>query len=459
MQQQIDLGSGKVSTVIFRFAVPLMVSLFFQNLYAYIDTVFVSWLGAEALAAVSLAVPLTYVALSLAKGASFGSVVLISYARGQGDEAGGRAIARALLPLMTLLMAVFAPLLSADLCHAFYAFLGATDAVAAAGIAFTAWLVAGFPVMGYVFTAEALFMARGDTTTPMKGQIMGNVLNFCLDPLFMFVFGWGVAGAAIATFTGQLAAAAYLRRRLAAQQGERLALTLPAGVARLWRQILGQGVFIMVAYLVSPVGLMLLNMVLARFGPLAVGAWNLMSRTEMMVMLPIMGLSNALAAFVSFNLGRGDYGRIRAGLAFFFRFALAIAVPTMALFTVFPRELTAVFRPAPTLVELGSAALSASAVAVLFIPALFALNGLAQGFRRPAFMLAISLTYVIAARVPLAYLFAAYWGERGVFWSHPAAAFLAGALALALSLRLLADCRRSLAAAATENGKGIVADG
>ncbi|MDT8903616.1 MATE family efflux transporter [Anaeroselena agilis] len=459
MREQIDLGAGNVSAVIIRFAVPLMVSLFFQNLYAYIDTVFVSWLGAEALAAVSLSVPLTYLALSLAKGASFGSVVLISYARGQGDEEGGRAVGMALLPMMTLLMAIFAPLLSADLCRAFYAFLGATDAVAAVGIGFTAWLVAGFPVMGYVFTAEALFMARGDTKTPMKGQILGNMLNFALDPLFMFVFGWGVTGAAVATFTGQLVAAVYLRRRLAIQQGERLTLALPAGVTGLWRRIVGQGVFITVAYMVSPVGLMLLNMVLARFGPLAVGAWNLMSRTEMMVMLPIMGLSNALAAFVSFNLGRGDYGRIRAGLVFFFKFSLAIVVPTMVLFTVFPRELTAVFRPAPDLVELGSAALSASAVAVLFMPALFAMNGLAQGFRRPVFMLAIGFVYIIAARVPLAYLFAARWGERGVFWSHPAAAFLAGALALALSLRLLADCRRGLAAAAAENGRGAAADG
>lgn len=68
MGKQIDLGSGKIPAVIIRFALPLMISPFFQNLYAYIDTIFVSWAEAEALAAVSLTVPLTYLALSLAKG-------------------------------------------------------------------------------------------------------------------------------------------------------------------------------------------------------------------------------------------------------------------------------------------------------------------------------------------------------------------------------------------------------
>lgn len=446
MDRQIDLGSGKVSTVIFWFAVPLMISLFFQNLYAYIDTVFISWLGAESLAAVSLTVPLIYLALSLAKGVSFGSVVLISYARGHGDEAGVREISGAILPLMMLLMAFFLPLMSADVCRSLYTFLGANSAVADEGIGFTAWLVAGFPVMGYVMTAEALFMARGNTATPMRGQILGNVLNFCLDPLFIFVFGWGVTGAAVATFVGQLAAAVYLRWRLAAQQGERLVPVLPAGVWRRWRQILGQGVYIMVSYLVSPVALMLLNLVLVRFGPVAVGAWNLMSRTEMMVLLPIMGLSNALAAFVSYNLGRGDYGRIRLGVIFFFKFSLAIVLPAMALFSLFPHELAAVFRPAPELLELGGSALRASGVAVLFIPLLFAINGLAQGLKRPVFMLVLSFVYLIMARVPLAYWFAARWGEQGVFWSHPLAGLLAGMLALTLTIGLLADCRRRLAA-------------
>ena len=63
MSQAVDMGQGKVSHVLGRLALPLMVSLFFQNLYAYADTVFVSWLGETPLAAISLALPLTYLAV------------------------------------------------------------------------------------------------------------------------------------------------------------------------------------------------------------------------------------------------------------------------------------------------------------------------------------------------------------------------------------------------------------
>jgi len=371
-----------------------------------------------------------------------GSVVLISYYRGNSDEASGREMSRSVLPLMLLLMTVFMPLLSADVCRSFYGFLGATASVAELGLGFTFWLAAGFPIMGYVMTMEALLMSRGNTMTPMKGQILGNVINFCLDPLLIFVLEWGVTGAAVATFIGQLAAAVYLRHHMLLQYGERPGLSLSTGILLRWRLILGQGVFITVAYLVGPVGLMMLNKILAQFGPVAVGAWNMMSRTEMMVLLPIMGLSNALAAFISFNMGRKDYERIRQGVVFFFKFSLAVVAPAMILFEAFPYELTAIFRPAPDLLELGGSALRASGVAILFVPILFAITGLAQGLKRPVFMLVISFAYLILARVPLAYLFAGLWSEKGVFWSHPLSGLLAGLLAVVIIAHLLAGCRR-----------------
>ncbi len=114
-------------------ALPLMVSLFFQNLYSYADTVFVSWLGEAPLAAISLALPLTYLALSLAKGAAMGSVILMSFARGSGDEAGSRKIAMNLLPLMMLFMALFSPLMLAPVGQAFYLAIGADSVTAITG--------------------------------------------------------------------------------------------------------------------------------------------------------------------------------------------------------------------------------------------------------------------------------------------------------------------------------------
>ena len=443
MAQPVDMAGGSVAQGLSRLALPLMVSLFFQNLYAYVDTIYVSWLGETALAAVSLAVPLTYVSLSFAKGVAMGSVVLMSFARGAGDEASVKQISFALLPLMIGFMLLFFPLMIPAVCQNFYRMLGADANTTGQGIGFTFWLVAGFPVMGYVMAVEALFMAQGDTVTPMKGMILGNVCNILLEPIFIFALGWGTTGAAIGTLTGQCVAALYMRRqsRLA---GQRLRWVPARGMFLVWKKILGQGMFVSLSYLISPLALIMLNRILSQFGPTAIGAWNLMSRTEMMVMLPVMGLGNALATFTGFNLGRLNYDRIKSGLKVFSLISWGIVTPLMGLFLLFPYQIISLFRPAESLLDMGAQAIQASGVSGLFVPVMYALAGMSQGTKRPAYMMGMMFVYLICLRIPLATAFADRWGVSGVFWSHPAATAAAALLAAFFLWRLLASCRQRI---------------
>ncbi len=437
MTVRLDMANDSVPRVMIKLAIPLMVSLFFQNLYSYVNTIFISWLGEIPLAAISLAVPLTYLALSLGKGIAMGSVVLISHERGAGKEEDAQRMSMSILPLMTLAMICFLPLLVPHICQIFFTFLGADAVVMDHVYGFTFWLVLGFPVMGYVMSAEALFIVRGDTVTPMKGMILGNVLNMALDPLLIFGLGLGTAGATLGTLIGQLGAAIYLAWRLRIAGYRRLTILPTREMIQDWRRIGSQGMFIASSYLVMPVGLMLLNGVLVQFGTVAVGAWNMMSRTEMMVMLPIMGMSNALATFISFNAGKKDYIRIRRGITFFFALSFSIVVPVMLLFIFFPHALNAVFRPPGELRELSGYAIQASGISIVFSSILFAFNGTVQGLKKPIYMMIISFAYIIVLRVPLAYWIGSHWGERGVFWSHPLATMLTAIVALILLFRML----------------------
>ena len=444
MSQAVDMGQGKVSHVLGRLALPLMVSLFFQNLYAYADTVFVSWLGETPLAAISLVLPLTYLALSLAKGVAMGSVILMSFSRGAGDEAAAHKIAGSVFPLMMLFMALFSPLMLSSAGQAFYLALGADPDTAVQGTGFIFWLVASFFPMGYVMTVEALFTARGDTVTPMKAMLLGNIFNIILAPIFIFVLGWGLTGAAAATFTCQCLSALYIGYRLRTLLGETLRWLPQAGSLKIWRQILKQGLFVTAAYLITPIALMLLNGILVRFGAVAVGAWNLMSRTEMMVMLPIMGLGNALATFTGFNLGRLDYDRVWQGLVFFLKVSWAVIIPASLLFFVFPQQTISLFRPTPELKLLGGIAMQASALSLLFMPLLSAVAGMSQGMKRPVYMMGQIFVYLVCLRVPLADWFAGHWGQEGIYWSHPTASALTAVLSLVLLRRLLQDCRKQV---------------
>ena len=442
VQEKADLASPEVGRTLVQLALPLMISLLFQNLYAFVDTVFVSWLGDVPLAAVSMVVPLMYVSLSMAKGISMGSIMLMSHARGGGAEEQAVRIARGMLPLMALSMCVFLPLLAPTVNTAFFSAIGANEALWPMIHAFIIWLIPGFFVMGYVMTAEAFFMARGDTLTPMKAMALGNIVNMGLDPILIFFCNLGVAGASLATLLGQIIAGLYLYRALRHHDYELPQLCWAAGMLGEWKRILGQGVYIAMSYMIIPVGLFLLNAVLAQFGPAALAAWNMMSRLEMLVMLPIMGLGNAMATMISFNLGRREYERVRGCVRSFFKISLAVAMPVMLLFVLLPETVLALFQPTPELLRLGSYALRASGVAGLFMTVVFALLGVAQGLKRPVYMMAVSATHALGVRVPMAYFLAAFWGETGVFWSHTAAAFTAAILAGFLIAKLLSSIER-----------------
>jgi len=70
---------------------------------------------------------------------------------------------------------------------------------------YATWLVLGTPLMAFSLIADSTFRSQGDTVTPMKSMILGNGINAILDPIMIFTFGWGIAGASIATFIGRLA--------------------------------------------------------------------------------------------------------------------------------------------------------------------------------------------------------------------------------------------------------------
>ena len=443
MKQPPDMALGKVSSVLLRLALPMMVSLFFQNLYVYVNTVYVSWLGDIPLAAVSMALPLNYLAMSLAKGVAMGSMVLMSHARGAADEPEFKRTADAMLPLMLCVMACFLPLLLPQISQRFFSLMGTGTEVASQGVGYVFWLVAGFPVMGYVMAGEAVFTARGDTITPMKGMLWGNGLNLALDPLFIFVFGWGTAGASAATFVSQLVCAAYLHYFLQRQSAS-LVWKPHKGFIRQAYLIGSQGAFVAMAFLVSPLALILLNMILIQFGPVAVGAWNLMSRTELMITLPAMGLFNALAVFTSFNHGRRDYQRIKAGLIFFLKFAWAFFAVVAFLFIEFSETWMVLFQPTPELKSLGTLAMKASGLTLLFMPVSMAMTGIAQGLKRPVYMTLYSAIYLFGLRLPLAYWIASHWTEKEVFWAHPLATAGAALFATASLWQLLTNCRQEI---------------
>lgn len=413
-----DMGKGPVNPIIITLAIPAMLSMFFQNLYALIDTMFISWLGPVSLGAQSIAIPLFYVALCLVKGVQIGASSLMSNYLGKKEHKKANKLSQSALPLMLLVLSPMLLLSIPQFINVFFSALGASQEMMPELYNYVPWLVLGFPVLGYMFLCEAIFMSRGDTITPMKGILLGVITNLILDPILMFYLGLGIAGASIATLIGYLVSSIYLYRKLNDQKLERPSLSIDKNIMFNWKQIASLGIFISIAQLISPISLILVNGILASFGAVALGAWNIMSRLEMMGTLPLYGMSLAIIPFIAYNMGASEYERVRSGLRFFLLSSSIIILPVMALYIFIPEFVVLPFRASEEAMALGAYAIRISAFAQILIVFELALMACALAFKRPLYSLSSVVFRLLLVRVPMAWFLSA-WGVQEVFWAQP----------------------------------------
>lgn len=441
--KSVDMGSGPIPRLILTMGIPAMISMFFQNLYAFIDTIFISWLGSVPLAAQAFSIPLFYIALSLGKGVQVGTATLISHARGSGDTSQVGALARAALPLLLLLILPLFLLLIPGLSDLAFGLMGARGEMLEQIYRYVFWLILGFPIMAYFMVCEAVFMSHGNTRMPMQGMLLGNFANLIFAPLLMFVLDMGIAGASLAAFMGQVLSALYIRAMLKQSGLVVPELKWQAGMLSLWRKISRLGSLVAITFLINPLGLSLLNGVLASFGAAAVGAWNIMSRLEMLGLLPLSGMAASMIPFMAYNNAQKNVDRIREGVKYFLFMATGFIIPIMAVFIIFPHFLMLPFRAEGEVMALGSYAIRVTALGHILVPVDLALFSLAQGLQRPVYSLITLGMRVLLFRYPLAVFLGAAFGVRGVYWCQPGSTALGAVVSAIILWKLVRNLNKA----------------
>ncbi len=431
------MGEGRVFPILLRLGAPAMVSMFFETLYGLVDTIFVAKLGTFPLAAMSLAIPILFIAMSLCKGVAVGALATMSHARGSGDHEQAREIAKAAYPLVFftisfLLLLVF-PVCSRPI---FALFDKHPELLIEAG-SYTRWLVLSFPFIGFTMLCEAIFFSYGDTKTPMQAMIAGNILNIILDPILIFSCGLGVAGASLASLIGWVASSAIMGRALKRKKLDRPGLQFSRKHLALWRRIAILGAPVSLSMLIIPAASAAFNYLLAGCGPAYVGAWNLSARIERMIVLPLYGLSNALIPFIGFNLGLKRLDRIKEGCKTALFCSYVFVIPATIFFWIKADELIALFKPSADVLEHAAFALKIAGLGFLFIPFELIMLGLAQGLKRPKFTLQINFLRLLIVKIPLALLFLKLWGGNGIYISHPVSFAVSGLVSFMIIRSLL----------------------
>ena len=444
LKRNVDMGAGSVAGTLWQLALPSMFSMLFHTLFHLVDTVFVSWLGESSLAAMSLTFPLMFVIFALVNGMAIGTTTRMSNSLGRGQVEEAHGYADSALILVLILTTPALPLLFRPSSNVFFSLLGGSGDVLSESYRYALWMVLGTPLMAFSLIAESTFRSQGDTVTPMNSMILGNAINVVLDPLMIFTFGWGIAGASVATFIGRLASCLYLWSRLRKRSAFIPGLTWRPDYPRRWVGIGEIGLPIAVSQGSMAVGGAMLNRILSGYGPAAIGAFMLGNRVEMFVFLPVFGFNSALIPFIGFNIGKGDYSRVHGALKVVLLSSIAMISVIGTLVYLWPDLVLALFRPSEQVMSMAMASIRASATAYLFAAVDISFWGIFQGSGRPVYGMIAQILRTLVVRIPAAAVLSKFFGLSGGWWCQPVSAFVSFLLSTYFIFQVMDKIKREI---------------
>lgn len=309
----LDLTTAPLGKALVMLAVPMILEMIMESIFALVDVFWVAHLGANAVAAVGLTESMMMILYSVAMGVSIGVMALVARRMGEKDaDAAARAAAQGIA--LGLAMAAVIGGVGIAFAPELLGLMGADAAVIETGTGFTRVMLGANFTVFLLFLINAVFRGAGDAALAMRALWLGNLLNIVLGPCFIFGLGpfpeLGVTGAAVATSLGRGSAVVfqlYLLTRGRSQIAlSRKHLALDFGVMAGVLRLSTSATFQMLITMTSYIGVM---RILSGFGSAPLAGYTIGFRILMFALLPALGLANAAATLVGQNLGAGRTDR------------------------------------------------------------------------------------------------------------------------------------------------------
>lgn len=425
-----------VFSLLVSMSVPMMLSMLIQSLYNIVDSIYVSRLGTDALTAVSLAYPLQNAIVSVAVGIGVGISTAISIYLGAGDQENADRSATLGIAL-TVFHCVLFILAGIFITRPFLKLFTDDPAILEDACSYT-YIVLCFSFGSLLQIAfEKIFQAIGKMKITMYLLIVGCVINIILDPILIFgLLGFpalGVAGAAIATVIGQIAAfllyiAVYMRKSYAVR--------IRLRHLRFDRKIIGQiysvGIPSSIMMLLPSVLISILNRILAALSDVYVAVLGVYFKLQTFIYMPANGIVQGMRPIIGYNYGAGEDARVRKTIRYSLGCAAVLMLIGTLLSLLIPEQIFALFDADAELMSAGVTALRIICVGFLISSVGVIYSGTFEALGNGRSSLIISLLRQFAITIPLAFVLSRFWGAAGVWAAFPAGEFCAAIVAFFL---------------------------
>ena len=429
------LGEAPVTQAILKMSLPVVMGMMVQVLYNLVDTFFIGQLSDEnQLAAVSLTTPLFMIMMAVAGIIGTGASSYISRSLGESDFdranktlSTGIAIVVVLGALVTVLGLVFlSPLMQA---------LGASEQVLPFASDYSLALFLGSIFIMCNYSIGQLLRSEGAVMPSMVGMALGTVANIILDPVFIFGFGMGAQGAAIATVIGNgIGAAYYVFYYVSGKSAVKISIKDISFDKQIWGQIWGVGTPASVSQLLMSVAMIILNNLAAAYGDVVVAGMGVASKIMTIGTFVFMGFAGGCQPLVGFNYGAKNYRRVNEIIKKAMYITAGVGVALFALFSVFASGLISIFaNDMAQVIAQGTVILRALSWSLIVLGPQMLANTTVQAFGKAKASLFLSVARQGLFFIPLLFLLNGLFAFGGLIYAQP----VSDAVTLALALVVL----------------------
>lgn len=415
----IDMTQGKYLPLILRFSLPILLANVFQQLYTVVDGIVVGKsISTEALAAVSVGFPITYMLTSIFLGIGLGASVLVSQHYGNRDMA---SVAKTVATNNTLLLLLFLPLtLLGIFTTDFFLHLLNTqaDIFQDAKVYLTIYYIGLLPQFGYNLNASIL-QGIGDSKTPLVILIISSVLHIVLAVLAVVCFPFGVAGVAWATVISQyfswILSIVLTNRKYPEIRIRLLAFTLDR---KSIAQTLRVGLPVGFQNALYSVGMLVMQPLINGLGSVFIAGYNAAVKVDGFVYMPVISLASAITTFVAQNIGAQKLDRVKLGVRTCIMLSAALSVALCAIVIPLRTPLMYLFTDDAAVVAAGNAYLVRVIPLYIVSTLQYLYIGILRGAGQTLVPTLAALVGLWAARVPSAYLLTSHFGPDNMHWCY-----------------------------------------
>ncbi|MEI7884356.1 MAG: MATE family efflux transporter [Clostridia bacterium] len=422
MSNNEELRTEKIGKLLLKFSIPAIVGMLVSALYNVVDRMYIGWIGPMAMTGIGLTLPFMTLIMAFGMLIGIGAGAMISIRLGQDKK---EAAEKILGNAFTLLLIVMGSVMIIGLIFKIpllYLF-GASSATIGYADQYITIILLGTLFQGLGFGLNNVIRAEGNPKIAMYTMLLGAVINIVLDPILIFTFKMGIAGAALATIFSQLVTTIWVLKHFTSGKSKlklrkkNLKLEFPIFKSII---LIGMSPFFM-QVAASVVNIISNNALKTYGGDIAIGAMTVINALAIMFLMPIFGINQGSQPIIGFNYGAKEYKRVKQALKLAILAASSLSLVGFIMTQFFTVPLIQIFNRDPELLSVATKGMRIYLSMLPFIGFQIVSSNYFQAVGKAPKAMFLSLLRQVIVLIPMLLILPNFFGLTGVWFAGPIA--------------------------------------